>query len=87
METALAQRVAARNVDDILTIGKAALQEEVRVASQRILDEYRAGALISTINIESVTPPPEAADSFRDVASARADSARIVNEARILIRL
>jgi membrane protease subunit HflK len=52
------------------------------MASQRILDEYRAGALISTINIESVTPPPEAADSFRDVASARADSARIVNEAQ-----
>jgi membrane protease subunit HflK len=25
-------------------------------------------------------PPPEAADAFRDVASARADSARIVNE-------
>jgi modulator of FtsH protease HflK len=82
VETALAQRVAARNVDDILTTGKAALQEEVRVASQRVLDEYRAGVLISTINIESVTPPPEAADAFRDVASARADSARIVNEAQ-----
>jgi membrane protease subunit HflK len=82
VETALAQRVAARNVDDILTTGKAALQEEVRAASQRVLDEYRAGVLISTINIESVTPPPEAADAFRDVASARADSARIVNEAQ-----
>jgi membrane protease subunit HflK len=82
VETALAQRVAARNVDDILTTGKAALQEEVRVASQQVLDEYRAGVLISTINIESVTPPPEAADAFRGVASARADSARIVNEAQ-----
>jgi membrane protease subunit HflK len=82
VETSLAQRVAARNVDDILTTGKAALQEEVRVASQQVLDEYRAGVLISTINIESVTPPPEAADAFRDVASARADSARIVNEAQ-----
>jgi membrane protease subunit HflK len=82
VETALAQRVAARNVDDILTTAKAALQEEVRVATQQVLDEYRAGVLISTINIESVTPPPEAADAFRDVASARADSARIVNEAQ-----
>ncbi len=82
VETALAQRVASRNVDDILTTGKAAMLEEVRVASQQVLDEYRAGVLISTINIESVTPPPEAADAFRDVASARADSARIVNEAQ-----
>lgn len=82
VETALAERVAARNVDDILTTGKAALQEEVRIASQQVLDEYQAGVLISTINIESVTAPPEAADAFRDVASARADSARIVNEAQ-----
>ena len=37
---------------------------------------------LSTINIESVTPPPEAADSFRDVASARADAERVVNEAQ-----
>jgi len=37
---------------------------------------------LSTVNIESIVPPPEAADAFRDVASARADSARIVNEAQ-----
>ena len=36
---------------------------------------------LSTVNIESVAAPPEAADAFRDVASARADSARIVSEA------
>ena len=82
VETALAARVAAQTVDAILTSGKAAIQADVRTASQRLLDEYRAGVLLSTINIESVTPPPEAADAFRDVASARADSARIVNEAQ-----
>ncbi len=82
VETALAQKVAAQSVDAILTSGKAAIQEDVRATSQRLLDEYRAGVLLSTINIESVTPPPEAADAFRDVASARADSARIVNEAQ-----
>ena len=36
---------------------------------------------LSTVNIESAAPPPEAADAFRDVASARADAVRIVNEA------
>jgi membrane protease subunit HflK len=82
VETALAQKVAAQTVDAILTSGKAAIQEDVRTTSQRLLDEYRAGVVLSTINIESVTPPPEAADAFRDVASARADSSRIVNEAQ-----
>ena len=82
VETALAQRVAAQTVDAILTSGKAAIQDDVRSAAQRLLDQYQSGVILSTINIESVTPPPEAADAFRDVASARADSARIVSEAQ-----
>ena len=71
----------SRDVDAVLTTEKAAIQEEVRAASQKRINDYRSGVQLSTINIESVTPPPEAADSFRDVASARADAVRIVNEA------
>lgn len=65
----------------MLTTEKAAIQDETRAAAQKLLNDYHTGVLLSTINIESTTPPPEAADSFRDVASARADTARIVNEA------
>ena len=54
----------------------------MRAEAQRILNDYRAGVLLSTVNIESAVPPPEAADAFRDVASARADSSRIVSEAQ-----
>lgn len=82
VETALAGRVAGRNVDAVLTTEKLAIQEEVRAAAQRILNDYRAGVFLSTINMESAVPPPEAADAFRDVASARADSSRIVSEAQ-----
>ena len=80
VEAELARAVAHVGVDDILTTGKASLQEEVRAQAQRRLNDLRAGVLISTVNVESVAPPPEAADAFRDVASARADSSRIVNE-------
>ena len=82
VEAELARRISRRNVDAILTTEKAAIQEEVRAAAQKRINEYRTGVLISTVNIEAVTPPPEAADAFRDVASARADSARIVNESQ-----
>ena len=74
VESEMARRIATRNVDAVLTTEKAAIQEEVRAASQKRINDYRSGVLLSTINIESVTPPPEAADSFRDVASARADA-------------
>jgi len=82
VETALAGRVAGRNVDAVLTTEKQNVQEEVRAEAQRILNDYHAGVLLSTVNMESAVPPPEAADAFRDVASARADSSRIVSEAQ-----
>lgn len=82
VETALAERIASRSVDAVLTTEKQNVQEEVRAEAQRVLNDYRAGVLLSTVNMESAVPPPEAAEAFRDVASARADSARIVNEAQ-----
>lgn len=82
VESEMARRIAHRGVDAVLTTEKAAIQDEVRAAAQKLLNDYRAGVQLSTINIETVAPPPEAADAFRDVASARADTARIVNDAQ-----
>lgn len=81
VEAELADRVAHAQVDAVLTTEKAAIQESTRAAAQRLLNEFHAGVQLSTINIEGAAPPPEAAEAFRDVASARADTARIVNEA------
>ena len=82
VESEVARRIAHRTVDDVLTIGKAAIQEETQAAAQSLLNGYRAGVQLSSINIESVAPPPEAAGAFRDVAGARADAARIVNDSQ-----
>lgn len=81
VESELSRRVARRDVDSVLTTEKAAIQEEVRGAAQILANDYGLGVLLSSVNIESAQPPPEAADAFRDVASARADASRIVNEA------
>jgi membrane protease subunit HflK len=81
VESELARRVGQRGVDAVLTTEKIAVQEEVRGAAQKLIDQYRLGVALASVNIESAQPPPEARDAFNDVASARADSARIVNEA------
>ena len=81
VEAELAHRVANRHVDAVLTTEKAAIQEEVRGAAQRVIDDYGVGVLLASVSIESAQPPPEAADAFRDVAGARADAARIIDEA------
>ena len=81
VEAEMARRIAQRGVDAVLTTDKVAIQDQVRASAQKLLNDYRAGVLLSTINIESVTPPAEASEAFRDVASARADTARIVSDA------
>jgi len=82
VEAELARRIGRREVDAILTTEKLAIQDAVLASAQKRLNDYGAGVQLSTVNIESVTAPPEAAEAFRDVASARADTARIVNEAQ-----
>jgi membrane protease subunit HflK len=82
IESELARRFAHTNVDDILTTEKVAIQNAVRAAAQKDLDGYHTGLVLASVNIDDVTPPAEAADAFRDVASARADSLRTLNEAQ-----
>ena len=81
-EAELARQIASRNVDDVLTTEKVAIQETVRQRAQQLVDAYGLGVVLSTVSIEYIAPPPETAAAFRDVASARADSVRIINEAQ-----
>ncbi len=80
-EAVLTERVAAITVDDILTTAKLEVEADVKVATQEVLDGYGAGIDIVAAHIQDVTPPREVADAFRDVASAREDRNRIIQEA------
>jgi membrane protease subunit HflK len=81
VESELARRLARRGVDAVLTTERVAIQEDVLGASQALLNDYRAGVKLSSINIEIAAPPPDAAAAFRDVAGAKADAARTSDEA------
>lgn len=82
VETELAREAAHRGVDALLTTEKVQVQEAVRERAQALLDGYGAGVELTSVNIEAIQPPAEVADAFRDVSGARADAARIVNEAQ-----
>ncbi|WP_180538780.1 FtsH protease activity modulator HflK [Nevskia soli] len=82
VESELARRIGHTRVDDVLTTEKVAIQNGVRRSAQAGLDEYQTGVILASVNIDSVTPPAEAADAFRDVASARADAIRTVSESQ-----
>jgi membrane protease subunit HflK len=78
---ALAQVVAGRHVDDLLTTEKVAVQERVQTVAQAALSRYDCGVTLLGVVLDSIVPPDEVVDAFRLVASAREDSNRIVREA------
>lgn len=81
VEGELGREIANRSVDDVLTTEKIHIQEAVKRRAQAILDSYNIGVAIYTVNIDRTAPPDEAKDAFADVAGAKADAARIVNQA------
>lgn len=82
VEAELARQVGLRGVDAVLTTNKVEIQLDAQQRAQALANAYRLGVQIASISIESAAPPPETRDAFNEVASARADSARIVNEAQ-----
>lgn len=48
---------------------------------QKIVDSYKMGVAIMSVQMKRVDPPIKVINSFRDVQSARADMERMVNEA------
>ncbi len=85
--TALAQsamrEVAAQNrAQVILTSGKDAIAAQVMQITQGLLDEYKAGVIITALNLGDVQPPPEVKDAFDDVVRAGQNKIQAENEAQ-----
>jgi len=80
-ESVLTERVATLGVDGILTTAKLEVAQVVKDRAQAVLDGYGAGIEIVAAHLQEVNPPREVADAFRDVASAREDRNRIIQEA------
>lgn len=78
-ETSLRQVVGSRDIDDVLTTEKEAVQAETRALLQGLLDSYQAGISIREVKLLNVNPPPEVRDAFDDVVRAREDKERIRN--------
>lgn len=80
-EAAMREVVGRNQIDAILTTGRSAIQVEAMEVLTNILKPYKLGISIHTVQLLDVQPPPEVEAAFKDVASAREDRVRIINEA------
>lgn len=81
-EAAMREVIGKTKIDDALTTGKAQIQQSTQELLQGILDRYNAGVHIAAIQLQDVDPPEAVVAAFKDVASAKEDRERLINQAQ-----
>ena len=80
-EASLRTVVGRNKIDETLTTGKFKIQEETKSQLQAILDKYESGIHVVAVQLQDVSPPKEVIGAFKDVASAKEDKNRMINQA------
>ncbi len=80
-EAAMREVMGFNKIDSALTDGRSQIESDTQELLQEIIDRYQAGVRIVAVQMQDVHPPKEVGDAFKDVASAREDRERYINEA------
>ncbi len=80
-ETAIREVVGNNDMDLIITEGREVVGSATKEIMQQILDYYKTGINVVTVNMDEAQPPEEVQDAFEDAIKAREDEQRIINEA------
>jgi membrane protease subunit HflK len=83
VESAMSSYIASIPVDDVLTTAKAEIEIRAVKKAQTLLDGYGAGITLLTGNLQVVSPPVPVIEAFNDVARAKKDSERVVEDSRV----
>ena len=79
-ETAIREIVGKSKMDFVLNQGRSEVAARVKVLMQQILDRYKAGIYITTVNLQGVQAPEQVQAAFEDVVRAGQDRERFKNE-------
>ncbi|QJR15696.1 FtsH protease activity modulator HflK [Usitatibacter palustris] len=79
-ETAVREIVGKSKMDFVLNQGRSEISARVKVLMQQILDRYKTGINITTVNLQNVQPPDQVQSAFDDAVRAGQDRERAKNE-------
>ncbi len=80
-EATLRQIIGQHHINNILTTEKVVIQEQSRELLQEILDLYQSGLVVYEFLLQEVAVPDPIREAYRDVASAKEDKEKLINEA------
>jgi len=81
-ESVVREVVGRSTFSTISESGRQEAEVQVRQEMQRILDSYGTGVLIAQVKFGKVDPHPLVVDAYLDVTTARADRAKVENQAK-----
>jgi membrane protease subunit HflK len=81
LDSAVRQVIGHSVLNDILTTGRAAIADKVRVQLQALMAQYKTGIEVVDVTMQPATAPEPVKDAFDDVIKAREDKVRSSNEA------
>ena len=81
IESAIRETIGKSKMDFILKEGRADVTAQTQAQVQTILDRYKAGLHVTTVNLQDAQPPEQVQDAFADAVKAQGDQARVINEA------
>ncbi len=81
VESATREVIGKSTMDFVLTEGRSEIVADIKTLSQRILDRYHTGLILTNVNLQDAQPPEEVQDAFADAIKAREDEQRLKNEA------
>jgi membrane protease subunit HflK len=79
-ETAIREVVGKSKMDFVLSAGRSEVAANVKSIMQQILDKYRTGILVTTVNLQNTQAPEQVLPAFEDVVRAQQDRERFKNE-------
>jgi membrane protease subunit HflK len=80
-ESALREVIGAITMDDFLSGGRGAIVQQTKDLTQEILDKYKTGLVLTSVNLQDPQPPEEVQGAFEDAIKAQEDEVRYKNQA------
>lgn len=80
-EAVMREVVGDHSVTEVLTSGRAGINDEVIQKLQKVLDQYESGLKIVAVKLQNVNPPESVKAAFNEVNEAKQEKEKTINQA------
>ena len=81
-EAVMREVVGDRTVNDLLTVGRQQVADEVKLRLQVLCDQYETGITVDQVVLQDVNPPDPVKPSFNEVNQAQQERETMINQAK-----